>query len=319
MSVEPASVREVLAHPPSSPVVSRASPVATPGPRLVQNSSDPTPVRSLSQRLASLPGMLFSVAVVALLVLGWWERDEYWFSAEEGWGYAFGIIGVSMMALLLLYPARKHWKPMRNFLPIRYWFQLHMLLGIAGPVFILFHSNFQLGSLNSNMALFSMLTVAASGIIGRYVYRQIHRGLYGAQIEFKDLRVEYEASRQRFIGNELVDEKTARRLQKIELTLIDRSLSLRGSLWARHAVRRLRTAVARRLSGALHSGSLGAEQIQALKASYAGWRLGTDRLERMARYAVFARLFSLWHVLHLPIFFLMLIAAVIHIVVVHMY
>jgi len=319
MSVEPATVRENLAHAPSSPAVNRASSVANAGPRLVTSKADSPAVRSLSQRLASLPSALFSVAVVALLAWGWWERDEYWFSAEEGWGYAFGIIGVSMMALLLLYPARKHWKPMRNLLPIRYWFQLHMLLGIAGPVFILFHSNFHVGSLNSNMALFSMLTVAASGLIGRYVYRQIHRGLYGAQIEFKDLRVEYEDSRQRFVGNALVDEKTAGRLQKIELTLIDRSLSLRGSLWARYAVRRLRTIVARRLSHALRSGSLGAGQIQALRASYAGWRLGTDRLERMARYAIFARLFSLWHVLHLPIFFMMLIAAVIHIVVVHMY
>ncbi len=276
-------------------------------------------VAALSRRESGLLGLVFSIAVVALLVWGWSQRDEFWFTAEEGWGYAFGIIGASLMALLMLYPARKHWKPMRRLLPIRYWFQLHMLFGIVGPVFILFHSNFHLGSLNSNVALFSMLTVAGSGLIGRYVYRQIHRGLYGAQIEFGDLRKAYQNSRALFVGNALVDERTAVRLQRIELTLVDRSLSLRGSIWARYALRRLRRGVASKLAGALHSGALPPEQIRMLKTAYAGWRQGSERLERMARYAVFARLFSLWHILHLPIFFMMLVAATVHIVVVHMY
>ena len=43
------------------------------------------------------------------------------------------------------------------------WFRLHMLLGIAGPVLIIFHSNFKLGALNSNVAFITMLVVATSG------------------------------------------------------------------------------------------------------------------------------------------------------------
>jgi len=320
MIFEHTPVRADSPRAPSSRAASQASDVKTSRPRRVTGKTASRPKPNPFSRLSSYAGSLsFSVSIGVLLAWGWWQRDEYWFSAGDGWGYAFGIIGASLMALLLLYPARKHWTPMRQFLPIRYWFQLHMLFGIIGPVFILFHSNFHLGSLNSNIALFSMLTVAASGIVGRYVYRQIHRGLYGAQIEFSDLRTAYEDIRKQFVGNALVDEKTAIRLQKIDMTLIDRSLSLRRSLWARHAVRAMRTKVAHRLSRALHSGSLQPDQVRVLKASYAGWREGTARLEGMARYAVFARLLSLWHVMHLPLFFMMLVAAVVHVVVVHMY
>ena len=42
-------------------------------------------------------------------------------------------------------------------------------------------------------------------------------------------------------------------------------------------------------------------------------------LRRVAAFKVYERLFSLWHVLHLPLFFMMIITAVIHIFAVHMY
>ena len=44
-----------------------------------------------------------------------------------------------------------------------------MGLGIIGPIFILYHCNFQLGAVNSNVALWSMLTVAGSGVVGRFL------------------------------------------------------------------------------------------------------------------------------------------------------
>ena len=55
-------------------------------------------------------------------------------------------------------------------------------------------------------------------------------------------------------------------------------------------------------------------------ASEANYLLsGLTRLKKMANYALFARVFSLWHMFHLPIFFMMLITAIVHIFSVHMY
>ena len=63
-----------------------------------------------------------------------------------------------------------------------------MVLGLAGPLCILYHSNFHLGATNSNVALISMLTVAGSGVIGRYIYSRIHHGVYGSKLTLGELR-----------------------------------------------------------------------------------------------------------------------------------
>ena len=109
----------------------------------------------------------FSYVLVALFIYAGWQRRLEWpLTAESGAGYLLGIIGATMMLLLLLYPLRKHNRHLRKMGPVKYWFRLHMLFGVMGPVLILFHSGFQLGSLNSSIALFSPLLVAGSGLSG---------------------------------------------------------------------------------------------------------------------------------------------------------
>lgn len=230
--------------------------------------------------------LVFGATVLSALAFGWSERNEYWYSAEYGLGYAFGITGLSMMLLLLLYPARKRWRPLSQWFPVRYWFRAHMVLGVLGPVFILFHANFSLGSTNSNVALFSMLLVATSGLVGRYVYSQIHRGLYGEAIAYQDLVREFHASG--------ATEGTALEGFKRALDL-DQGSVVR-LLFHQRAISR-----------------------QARTSEEAGMTQAWLVLGRMARLRVFSRLFSLWHVFHLPFFVMMCVTAVVHVVVVHMY
>ena len=45
----------------------------------------------------------------------------------------------------------------------------------------------------------------------------------------------------------------------------------------------------------------------------------TLALRRAAAFKLYERLFSLWHILHLPLFIMMIITATIHIFAVHMY
>ncbi|NNJ71993.1 MAG: hypothetical protein HKP09_02300, partial [Enterobacterales bacterium] len=143
------------------------------------------------QRIQNAAFYLYVMSIVIILGLGWSLRNEYWLNAEYGAGYAFGIIGGVLMLMLLLYPVRKHWRRARNWFHIKHWFRMHMILGILGPVLILFHSNFHIGSLNSTIALTCMLLVASSGLIGRYAYRKVHRGLYGERVRFSELTKEY--------------------------------------------------------------------------------------------------------------------------------
>ena len=263
--------------------------------------------------------LLFTLLVSTVLILGWLERDEYWYSAENGLGYAFGIIGSSMMLLLLLYPARKYWKPMRHVFKVHHWFRLHMVFGVLGPVLILLHSNFSLGSLNSNIALFSMMLVAGSGLIGRYVYQKLHRGLYGEQIAFSDLNNDYQTSKKHFIDSPFFTNNAHLLLDKIEEKLTQRGVSITTSLWARRKIKLIKRQSKKLLKeNTQKTDQINQEQKQLLE-NYDTWISALNKLSKMANYALYAKLFSLWHIFHLPIFFMMIITAIVHVFVVHMY
>jgi hypothetical protein len=45
----------------------------------------------------------------------------------------------------------------------------------------------------------------------------------------------------------------------------------------------------------------------------------TSIMGRVAKFSFYERLFALWHVFHLPIFFMMVLTALIHVLAVHMY
>jgi hypothetical protein len=137
------------------------------------------PAAKQRKRLLSL-GRIFFVIVTALLCLGWYLPTERYITPKRGLGYAFGIVGGSLMLLLFLYSARKRIRGPRILGSTAAWFRFHMVLGILGPLCILYHSNFALGAV-SNVALFCMLTVAGSGLTGRYIYARIHHGLYGSK------------------------------------------------------------------------------------------------------------------------------------------
>lgn len=240
--------------------------------------------------ITRIPSLVFAICVILALLWGWSGRNDYWYSADHGIGYAFGIAGLGLMGLLLLYPLRKHWKPMSGLMPVRYWFRMHMVFGILGPVLILFHADFHQGSTNSSVALYSMLLVAASGLVGRYVYTQIHRGLYGEAIRYRDLEKAYEsagADESIVVDAEIVGIKA----------VLDSNAS---SMWRLI----LSMSVLRRRSG---------------KESSRRNRDALDMLVRMARLRIFKKLFSYWHFFHMPIFFMMLITAAVHIIAVHMY
>jgi len=267
----------------------------------------------------SITTIFFSLSVTTILLLGWLERDEYWYTAKNGLGYAFGITGSVMMLLLLLYPARKYWKPMRNAFKVHHWFRIHMIFGVLGPSLILLHCNFNMGSLNSNIALYSMLLVAGSGLVGRYVYQKIHRGLYGEQIAFSDLNDDYQLSKKNFSTHEFLTKDYEISLTKIEAQLTQRKVSLLTSISAKRTVKIIQKNSIKLLKKTIHSAQMVGEHEQLLIKNFDAWNAGLLKLIKMANYALYNRLFSLWHVFHLPLFFMMIITAIVHVVVVHQY
>lgn len=295
----------------------------------VNRRQDPT----RETRLRSLLGdgrrtLLYYLIVLAVIAYGWQRRGDVYLSPEDGVGYALGITGGVMMVFLLLYPARKHVSWMRRIGKVQHWFRAHMVIGIVAPVLVLYHSNFQLGSLNGTVAMFSMLLVASSGLLGRYFYTRIHYGLYGRKADLANLGSDALVIRSYMHRVFAVDPELQERLTKLEKKTLRQPQGLIGSflhimhistssrwcgLLAKLRMRKAQNIIITR-------DRLNPEDIRKLKVSSGYYlRLYMETIRRVAGFTFFERLFSLWHVLHLPLFVMMLISGVIHVYAVHFY
>jgi len=265
---------------------------------------------------------LFMATLAIILYFGWFNRDDNYLSAESGTGYMLGIVGGSLMLILLMYPLSKRIAILTRWIPIRYWFGIHMLFGIVGPIMILFHSNFHLGSTNSTIALVCMLLVAGSGLIGRYIYVHIHHGLYGSRITLKELNEESENNYSKLLDTYAVGGDLKKRLKLMEEKALKPYTGLLANI---HIVismavstQRLKKDVKTLLKDSPDETRQG-ETVADSKTVIRSVNRYTLALRRTAVFKLYERLFSLWHILHLPLFIMMIITAVIHIFAVHMY
>ena len=269
----------------------------------------------------------YSLTLIAIGI-GWLLRDQNYIDPEDGIGYWLGIIGGSMMLVLLLYPLRKRIRMLRFLGKTTHWFRAHMILGVLGPTLVLFHSNFQLGSFNSRVALYCMLLVAGSGVIGRYIYAHIHRGLYGEKTSLEELQLQLTASMQQTEGvTTFLPKYTARLKQlseEVQGDCITGSLSMTSSLmwmFRKYSVWFSLRQIARKEIAvraiASESVRANADKLQNATAAYS--RNFVQLVGRVAQFTLFERMFSLWHILHMPLFFMMVISALLHVLAVHMY
>jgi hypothetical protein len=291
------------------------------------------PINTDAKFGAQLKTTVFFLVCLALLLFGFSVRGEYYLTPESGLGYALGILGGVMMLLLLIYPLRKRFKFLGHVMKLKSWFRLHMLLGIVGPMCILFHCNFSLGSTNSNMALVSMCVMVLSGMIGRYFYSKIHMGLYGEKASLQELQ-----NHRLFAVNQLEEDKQASEVS-IPPELFQQLLSIESMATEHRGVLgtlvhtlligfrtrwtyllmvwRLRSSV---FLNAKNSGSLSAAQRRHMqRQTKKHIALFLSLIRKISQLSFFERLFSMWHALHLPIFFMLVVTGFIHVYAVHYY
>ncbi len=272
--------------------------------------------------------VLFFALVAAVLIAGWYMSGEEFLVAESGMGYTLGIVGGSMMLLLLLYPLRKKARFMRSMGAVKHWFRAHMLLGVIGPVLVLFHCNFNIGSMNSTVVLSAMLLVAGSGLVGRYVYTKIHYGLYGRQITLRELQEDLDYKKSSLVFVLKYAPKLRERLQAFDSSALKSRESFRSSLWGYLTIgirgRWTHVALLVGLRRALKVAAKRYEwsELERQRRSRAARKhisIHMNSALRIAEFNVYERFMSLWHLLHFPLFIMLVVAGVVHILAVHMY
>jgi hypothetical protein len=278
---------------------------------------------------SSLPTDVVVYIVITALVLAAWKFSQLgFFEAGDDTGYWIGVVGGVMMLLLFSYPLRKHFAFARNWGRVKWWFLVHMLLGVGGPVLILLHSTFRVGSLNAAVAMYSMVAVAVSGVIGRFIYARVNRGLRGEQATLKDLQsragLQEADVRSRLAFAPQVEarliafEQTELKAKAGWLTYSRQVFWLPLQQWLvyRACVADLH-GVLNTLSRREHWSDKDLQQrkkyAQILVKHY------LTAVTRVAQFTAYERLFSLWHVAHIPFVYLLIISAVVHVFAVHMY
>lgn len=283
-----------------------------------------TPIPIKSNRLFV---SLFTIAVIASLILGWLSRHDNNLSAAEGLGYTLGLVGGIAMLSLLLYPLRKHWGPMSRIGAVRHWFRVHMLLGVIGPVLVLFHANFSFGSLNSNLALICMLLVAGSGVVGRYMYIKIHHGLYGQRANLQEMRHTLKISKGKLSDTLHLSGRNINRLKRVERYALKRRNLLSGVLhmpfvtmycwWMRYMIV---SSVRSELRKQAKQRGWDKEMLHDISHNaLVMLRQYLKTLQSTAHFHFYERLFGLWHVVHLPLFIMLVISGLVHVFATHSY
>ena len=271
----------------------------------------------------SLPGrLLIFVLVGSSMWVAYTVATGKYYTPRSNFGFYLGVVGSVMMLAMLAYPLRKHVRFMHRWGSLKHWFRIHMIMGIVGPTLILFHSTFHLRSLNATIALVSMLGVVISGIIGRFVYTKIHYGLYGSRATLGKIQEEFAGHSNDAKSRLHFAPRVEQWLKSFEQdsTQLDRSftshlfslltLGLKRSILAFRCARGLRRILKTERHPEFRGGA--SEAIQ-LASSY------LRESQRVAQFSTYERFFSLWHMLHIPLIYILAACTIFHIVAAYMY
>jgi len=138
--------------------------------------------------LAGIVYLLFSGGSYSLTPLIERPRHQDYWSLKPGGtrGYWFGVVGTVLMVVMHLYSVRRRVPALRDLGRLCSWLNFHIFCGLLGPVLIVLHSSFKVQGLVA-ISFWSMVAVAGSGVLGRYLYLQIPRRRSGDELTMTEM------------------------------------------------------------------------------------------------------------------------------------
>lgn len=235
-------------------------------------------------------------------------------------GIRMAILGVACFVGLYLYAIRKKWKRLSKIGKTRNWLDVHIVLGVSGPVLITFHSAFKMRGL-AGAAYWIMIAVMLSGFVGRYLYAQIPRRINAAELTLQEMQTMTDELTESLHAQKVIAEGELEPLlrvptkEEVEALTITAALLMMflNDLRRPFQVARVRRHVlggVRRAGtfwGLLPSGETSLERIIDL-ARQRSWIAAKIAFMEKTR-----QVFHLWHVVHRPFSYAFAILVCVHI------
>jgi hypothetical protein len=218
-------------------------------------------------------------------------------------GHGLGILGSTIILLLLLYSLRKRARIFTRWGDLRVWLRYHIFLGVAGPILITLHTSGKVGGLVS-ISYWSMAAVALSGVLGRYLYQQIPRNVLGEAMSSEAAETRNEEILVELAGTHDLGDRALEGLEQVALAGLEDRPAVSALLalpW--HNLR---------LSAQLHTWgrSLDSAIDKEAESLSRAWVLQTRRLHL---FHTIRSLFHYWHVFHKPFAIIMIVVMLIHV------
>lgn len=271
--------------------------------------------------------VIFLIAIGALstLVIGTYGADYYTTSLQDRpfhsqyevlkptgiYGHGFGIIGTLMITFgVVMYSSRKRWRAMANLGKIKNFLEFHIFLCLLGPILVLYHTTFKFGGLVA-VSFWSMIAVVLSGLVGRYFYVQIPRGIQGNELSVAELTAENERLGSTLKKNRGFDTKVLEAIDTIALPGKNAAhmslVEVLNFFVVNDITRRARL---HRIFSKLERQGLRGAVLSEVRA------LATRRViltRRIAFLQQFRQVFYYWHVIHLPFSIVMFLILFVHV------
>jgi hypothetical protein len=176
--------------------------------------------------------------------------------------------------------------------------------------------------------MFSMLLVAGSGLVGRFIYVKIHYHHYGEMMSVQELQKQVSETKTIFEKDVDFSEGIKTMLQKFEAEelSIPRSGFVRFlrllTLGRRFSYIKWMTLRQFKRDIQILAATNSWDQYSKRKHHAEGKELITEYLRavrRASEFRVYVRVFAWWHLLHMPLFAMLVVTATIHVLTVHMY
>ncbi len=236
-------------------------------------------------------------------------RTDYAEMKPSGtYSHGLGIIGAGMITLgVATYSSRKRVRNLWNLGKLSSWLEFHIFLCLLGPVLVVYHTTFKAGGIAA-ICLWSMLSVAASGIIGRFLYVLIPRNIKGSELSASQINQEFDR-----LGTALRESEVGTSLMKVidsSFAAVQRPSTFAETVKTFFQLMRVKRRVknsTRRLLAESHLPHASARTLYKAASSRA------SLIQRSVILLQVEKLFYYWHAIHLPFTIMMFITLAVHV------